>query len=68
MRKITNIVQNIDYKSTEKMNSGPAELRENMKSKIKSLQGLPWWHSVWESACQCRGHGFEPWSGKSHIS
>ena len=26
--------------------------------------GLPWWHSGWESACQCRGHGFEPWSGK----
>ncbi|KAJ8780365.1 hypothetical protein J1605_011629 [Eschrichtius robustus] len=20
--------------------------------------------SGWESACQCRGHGFEPWSGK----
>ena len=26
--------------------------------------GLPWWHSGWESACQGRGHGFEPWSGK----
>ena len=26
--------------------------------------GLPWWHSGWESVCQCRGHGFEPWSGK----
>ena len=26
--------------------------------------GLPWWHSGWESTCQCRGHGFEPWSGK----
>ena len=26
--------------------------------------GLPWWHSGWESACQCRGHGFEPWSGR----
>ena len=30
----------------------------------KVLLGLPWWHSGWESACQCRGHGFEPWSGK----
>ena len=29
-----------------------------------SLVGLPWWRSGWESACQCRGHGFEPWSGK----
>ena len=26
--------------------------------------GLPWWRSGWASACQCRGHGFEPWSGK----
>ena len=25
---------------------------------------LPWWCSGWESACQCRGHGFKPWSGK----
>ena len=26
--------------------------------------GLPWWRNGWESACQCRGHGFEPCSGK----
>ena len=26
--------------------------------------GLPWWRSGSESACQGRGHGFEPWSGK----
>ena len=26
--------------------------------------GLPWWRSGWESACQCRGHRFEPWSGR----
>ena len=26
--------------------------------------GLPWWYSGYETACQCRGHGFEPWSGK----
>ena len=32
---------------------------------LKNSQwGLPWWHSGWESACQCRGHGFEPWSGR----
>ena len=30
----------------------------------KCTTGLPWWHSGWESACQCRAHGFEPWSGK----
>ena len=28
------------------------------------VRGLPWWRSGWESACQCRGHGFEPWSGR----
>ena len=27
-------------------------------------RGLPWWCTGWESACQCRGHGFEPRSGK----
>ena len=26
--------------------------------------GLPWWHSGWESTCQCRRHRFGPWSGK----
>ena len=31
---------------------------------IKTAWGLPWWRSGRESACQCRGHGFEPWSGK----
>ena len=32
---------------------------------IKNEQeGLPWWCSGWESACRCRGHGFEPWSGR----
>ena len=27
-------------------------------------QGLPCWSSGWDSACQCRGHGFDPWSRK----
>ena len=36
-----------------------------LSSVIKNdISGLPWWRSGWESACQCRGHGFEPWSGK----
>ena len=34
------------------------------KINSKWIKGLPWWHSGWESACQCRGHGFESWSGK----
>ena len=33
--------------------------------KLKNeTSGCPWWRSGWEPACQCRGHGFEPWSGK----
>ena len=31
---------------------------------LKLIIGLPWWRSGWEYACQCRGHGFKPWSGK----
>ena len=35
----------------------------------KPSGGLPWWRGGWESACQCRGHGFESWSGKiSHAT
>ena len=26
--------------------------------------GLSWWRSGWESACQLRGRGFGPWSGR----
>ena len=37
---------------------------EITKKEIRSIRGLPWWRSGWESTCQCRGHGFEPWSGK----
>ena len=34
------------------------------KKTIIQKEGLPWWHSGWESACQCRGRGFRPWSGR----
>ena len=53
---------------------GPIHLKQSWKRRIKKgkllfpilnlTTGLPWWHSGWESACQCRGHGFEPWAGK----
>ena len=33
-------------------------------SKLNVFSGLPWWRSGWESACRCRGHGFELWSGR----
>ena len=38
--------------------------RDHRNLSPKRLPGLPWRRSGWESACQCRGHGFEPWSGK----
>ena len=31
---------------------------------LKMGSGHPWWYSGLESACQCRGHGFDPWSRK----
>ena len=48
-----------------KQNSGFNLVKPMRKIWIKNTQrGLPWWRSGWESACQCRGHGFEPGSGK----
>ena len=41
---------------------GKIYFRSGLK-KIEDI-ALPWWRSGWESACQCRRHGFEPWSGK----
>ena len=30
----------------------------------KGMTRLPSWSSCYESACQCRGHELDPWSGK----
>ena len=43
---------------------------KNQKAKFKkiplmgksSASGLPWWLNGKEFTCQCRGHGFDPWS------
>ena len=37
---------------------------------LKTLgEGLPWWLSGKESACQCKRHGFHPWTGRiQHIT
>ena len=35
------------------------EKRKVLKEKV----GLPWQLSGKQSACQCRGHGFDPWVG-----
>ena len=49
----------------------PHKLREpqlftwHIASQLKDIcQESPWWSSGWESACQCRGPGFNLWSGK----
>ena len=34
------------------------------RHKIKSIEGIPWWLSSEEYVCQCRRHGFDPWSDK----
>ena len=39
-------------------------MSKDCEATIKGTHGLPWWRSGWESACWCRGHGFETWSGK----
>ena len=39
-----------------------------MRSNNSDSLGLPWWCRGCESACQRRGHGSDPWSGKiSHA-
>ena len=53
--KINALVTNRNWAKHEKWNS---------YFKKSDQGGLPWWRSGWESVCQCRGHGFEPWSGK----
>ena len=61
-------VQTMEYYSMLKRNE--LSSHENTWGNLQCIlsrkrrQGLPWWRSSWESACQCRGHGFEPWSGK----
>ena len=39
-------------------------LEEIEYNKILTMRGFPWWLSGKESTCQCRRHGFDPWSGK----
>ena len=45
----------------------PQCIRQLLTAITEEMEGLPRWHSGQESACQCRGHGFEPWSGRSHM-
>ena len=45
--------------------SWSGQILSQIKSTLKMDRfGLPLWPSGWEFACQCRGHRFDPWSGK----
>ena len=55
----------IFYANGNQKKAGVAILiSDKIDFKIKTVIGLPWWRSGWESTCRCRGHGFVPWSGK----
>ena len=41
----------------------PHWMNHKLKSRLPR-EGLPWWLSGKESACQCRRHKFDPWVGK----
>ena len=53
----------IVLEDTEKSSRTLSLSREPLYSS-KIISGLPWWLSGKESACQCRGLEFSPWSRK----
>ena len=55
-----------DQRGVEKKDNNNYRLDSNSYNRILLNMNtrLPWWCSGWESACQCRGHRFEPWSVK----
>ena len=55
------LVKNIPQKKKKKVRTKVLRWEKSLKNQDV---GLPWWRSGWESACQCREHGFEPWAGK----
>ena len=41
-----------------------SDVTERLTLHFMGSEGLPWWLSSKESACECRRHGFDPWVGK----
>ena len=61
---IFKVLKKIVWISKKELQKGTTSHKSGWLS-LKSTQiGLPWWSSGWESACQCKGHGFDPCSGK----
>ena len=49
----------------DKVALGPGHKKERRSQKDSGRgEGLPWWRSRQEPACQYRGHRFDPWSRK----
>ena len=40
----------------------------SLVSLLRCNHELPWWFSGGESSCQCRRHGFNPWSGRIPLA
>ena len=55
MHKIVTVVNVIYFKVVKRVNPKCSHYKEKNT-------GLPWWPSGKESTCQCRRHGFKPWS------
>ena len=57
---ISLIIREMQIKTTRSNHLTPVRVVIK-KSPTKKCQGLPWWSSGQESACQCRGLGFDSW-------
>ena len=59
------IIKSLGYKIMQNLSREGVQIHTASMKNVRvenKVPGLPWWRSGWESACQCRGHGFEPWS------
>jgi len=51
-------------KATEEKGNSQLNVRKKSFLLKWNIMRLPWRSNGKESACQCRGHGFDPWSRK----